>query len=322
MYNKRGEERQILPYLPSKKIIYSVIPVLFVIAGLFWFLKYGPQKESSKNLYVRNLESIAGQFNDKDSDGDGLKDWEEILWKTDINKIDSDNDGFSDKEEMETGYDPMDFSSNPKTGKKTENISQLNFLEPVRNVNLTQELATSMGVKVASLREDSTQDFSNILGMVDKSTSQDLAEFIASFNRQISEKELKISNDNSAEAVKKYSGEISKAIPQNPYPQKREDDIFADAMQTKDFKIIDEYIQYYSQSIINTKNIVVPSDFVLIHKKEIELFMATQKVFENIKEVDTDPLKTVLALQQYERIRNEMKDLVIDYLNLVQKHSQ
>ena len=37
---------------------------------------------------------------DVDTDGDGLKDWEELLWKTDSNKIDTDGDGTNDNEEI------------------------------------------------------------------------------------------------------------------------------------------------------------------------------------------------------------------------------
>lgn len=42
----------------------------------------------------------------KDSDGDGLKDWEESVWRTDPRKADSDGDGTPDGEEVAQNRDP------------------------------------------------------------------------------------------------------------------------------------------------------------------------------------------------------------------------
>jgi hypothetical protein len=42
-----------------------------------------------------------------DTDGDGLLDFEEDLYGTDVNKVDTDGDGYSDAEEIENGYNPL-----------------------------------------------------------------------------------------------------------------------------------------------------------------------------------------------------------------------
>jgi len=53
---------------------------------------------------------IKGESNNpknKDSDKDGLNDYEEIyVYKTNINSVDSDKDGFTDGEEVKYGYNP------------------------------------------------------------------------------------------------------------------------------------------------------------------------------------------------------------------------
>lgn len=276
-----------MTYLPKRKIIYAIVAVLLVSAGLFWFSQNrsaGNESQKNKKLFQGMLEDVAKKFNNLDSNNDGSKDWEEVLQRV-----------------QDSGFN---------------NLSSSN------SINLTRELAKSMGVQVASLKEGEIPDVSDSLNLIDKSANRSVLEFIAGFHTQISEKELKISQDNSLEAIKKYSSDVSEAIPQNPYPQKSEDEIFSEAMNTKNFRIIDEFIQYYEQAIKNMKNVVAPSDFLAIHKREIELFIATKKVYESIKEIDKDPLKTVLALQQNEKIREEMKNLIINFMNLVQKHSQ
>jgi len=80
-----------LKYLPSKKfiIITSVILVLVVIIFVIFFMPSGVKSfiTGNKNptaLKVEN-QSITDLIG-KDSDGDGVPDWEEILWGTDPNK--------------------------------------------------------------------------------------------------------------------------------------------------------------------------------------------------------------------------------------------
>ncbi len=49
-----------------------------------------------------------------DSDGDGLSDWEEALWKTDPHKADTDGDGTPDGAEVRAGRDPLVKGPNDK----------------------------------------------------------------------------------------------------------------------------------------------------------------------------------------------------------------
>lgn len=42
-----------------------------------------------------------------DTDNDGLKDWEELLWRTDLSKPDSDGDGTADGEEVAANRNPL-----------------------------------------------------------------------------------------------------------------------------------------------------------------------------------------------------------------------
>lgn len=84
-------------YLPSKKIA-IVLGVLCLLAvGLaYFFSKLGNSSvagsENNTNVEVVALEDL----NNRDTDGDGVKDWEEALWGTDPNKKDTAGDGVGD----------------------------------------------------------------------------------------------------------------------------------------------------------------------------------------------------------------------------------
>ena len=67
------------------------------------------------------------------------------------------------------------------------------------------------------------------------------------------------------------------------------------------------------------KKVLVPSDFLEIHKREVELFIATQKVYENIKKIKDDPLRTILSLEENQKIREEMSKLINNFLKLAEK---
>lgn len=92
-------------YLPSKKFMYllgsfAVIGIVFVLIFLFFSgkISFSNKKESGK-LSVDRLSMAGLTVNDlikKDSDNDGVSDWEESLWGTDKNNPISFN-GTSDK---------------------------------------------------------------------------------------------------------------------------------------------------------------------------------------------------------------------------------
>ena len=192
------------------------------------------------------------------------------------------------------------------------------FSSQSSSANFTKVIASNMGLGVAQGKINKS-DLKNPLAFTDTKTQKAMRDFLEGFNPQISERELKVSYDNSAEAVRKYAEQVSKAIPERPV-NKKESQIFIEAMQTSNFAVIDQYIEYFNQSIANMKKVAVPSDFLQIHKREIELFIASKQVYENIKEINNDPLKTVLALQENQRIKEEMMNLMQEFTDLAYKH--
>lgn len=75
-----------------------------VLTFLWWFGGKVENGEIGNALYT--TEGNASTTEIKDSDGDGLRDWEERLWITDIHNTDSDGDGTGDGEEVSLGRNP------------------------------------------------------------------------------------------------------------------------------------------------------------------------------------------------------------------------
>ncbi|MFH1979088.1 MAG: hypothetical protein ABII97_01740 [Patescibacteria group bacterium] len=294
---------------------------LFGIGGWFLFVHGDEPEPVFQRAATALLSSEIAERALVDTDGDGLRDWEEALWKTDPKRTDTDSDGFSDSEETSQGYDPLNGSSNPDTKVKsssnppfTENSVELT--KPNNPTNLTEGFARTLQTGITNPASISLEDLNNPLTMVDTGTSRELLKFINELQAKIDSKEIKTSTIVTPEAINIYMGKVANAIPQNPYPNIAEDDIFIEAIEKNDFRKIDEYINYYKISVSKMKQIVVPAPFQEIHKREIELFMATQKVYESVKEINNDPLKTVLALQENQKIREEMVKLIDKLLQM------
>lgn len=106
--------------LPSKKFIIGLAVLLIVALGLVgldrWLVQraaYNNEDGGIDSLSLNSEEELQMQFEalaaleQQDSDGDGLRDWEEALWGTDVNNPDSDGDGVMDGEQIRQLQDDL-----------------------------------------------------------------------------------------------------------------------------------------------------------------------------------------------------------------------
>ena len=92
--------------LPSKKFVIAVLVALAIVVISFFVSQQPPVTKTpiSKNDTEELKENDPAT---KDSDKDGLYDWEENLWGTDANDPDTDGDGISDGEEVAQNRNPL-----------------------------------------------------------------------------------------------------------------------------------------------------------------------------------------------------------------------
>ena len=89
-----------------------------LLGGGFWLLKTG-RTEVKFNRITPEQAQKAAEVLSADADGDGLKDWEEELWHTDLTVADTDGDGTPDGEEIKLGRDPLKAGPDDKLDKET-----------------------------------------------------------------------------------------------------------------------------------------------------------------------------------------------------------
>jgi len=309
-------------YLPSKKFITIVFLLALSAGALFYlgkFVKLKPDLNASlKNIVNQGFVSeLAKRTENLDSDNDGLKDWEEALWKSDPKKSDTDGDGLSDKDEVAGGYDPADTASNSKTGKKIQKVNYPVVADNLEPGNLTQSLAQSIGMKIMNGTDANPLSVNDALSSINQETSQGLAEFEASFHKTVYDSELKISSDNSITAMQEYFQKISDILSRDPFYTQSESPVDLSGIN---ISLIDGYLVYITGAINDVKNIPVPSDFLQDHKKGLEILMSNKEVFLNIRKMNEDPLRAMLAINQLEKNMNELEKLGNSLANLIKSH--
>ena len=81
-------------YMPSKKIVALLIVVVAILVSTS-LMKRDVKPIDNGSVYITTNDTITDDS--VDTDGDGLKDWEERFWGTDPNNPDTDGDGVGDK---------------------------------------------------------------------------------------------------------------------------------------------------------------------------------------------------------------------------------
>lgn len=89
-------------FAPSKRVASLLIVVAATVVAVVIFRSESSfGKESAMQVTLSDDTTPRTTTEEKDSDGDGLKDWEEALWGLSPAKTDSDEDGIGDYQEIE-----------------------------------------------------------------------------------------------------------------------------------------------------------------------------------------------------------------------------
>ena len=114
--------RSLSKFLPSKGFLAVGAALVFSIVLVFGIYKLTNGNSTTNQPLIPILSTtndaavaaIQKSLAEKDSDKDGLKNWEEALWGTDPNNSDTDGDGTPDGEEVGLGRNPTIKGPNDK----------------------------------------------------------------------------------------------------------------------------------------------------------------------------------------------------------------
>lgn len=249
---------------------------------------------------------------DADADNDGLKNWEEEVYKTDPRNPDTDSDGYLDGEEVASGYDPAIKAPNDALeGTDTDAPRTLpknltSYLAQILTQKISSgEIAPAQGDSLDAVKNDPDLPYNQVL--VNEALVQIGLRAKEYFMLPlIKTEDISVSSFPTTYAtIGAYiiaMGQATSRGYETDQLNKSEIDIIRDAVDSKDMKEITLLRASIQKNIEDVKNVTAPQGFEDLHAQQIALLMLQEKIFDAVAHLDEDPAMAAAALETYQQL--------------------
>ncbi len=291
-------------YLPSKPFLVVALPLVSagLIAALFVLYTrddaaYAPA--DSLGAYSE-LASVRARTQELDTDADGLRDWEEVLWDTDPKNPDSDGDGTKDGDEVGFGRNPQRAAANDylvaassSTGPMfTMATSSLTFTERVsREIMGSYLLARQTGTQLS--KEDQEK-------LVDEAVARSAwavePEKVGTSSIQV----VAPSQDASVSYITQVLAILVETVGKNKTDELV---LIGKFIQNKDITAkaeLDVQLSRIREAAKKMQGLAVPEDALALHVNFINASLAYAHTMEALGNVEHDPMAAAAATGKYE----------------------
>lgn len=315
---------------PSNKIIILIGAAILVVGGTFFFKNYGGK--ISLNLFKIKNANTTNQFDsvkqlaeneiNKDSDNDGLKDWEEKLWKTDASNPDTDKDGTPDGQEVKDGRDPIVPNTAPTGATPNDAIRKETAIKNIfdnsapNSSNSTENLSQEFFSEYLSAQQSGTQmsdaDKETLIGnLLAKEVSS------ASVFKKYESSDLNILTDGSQSTIRSYGNAFGEIIITNATTDlENELSVLETAITNQDrtkLNDLDLIISRYKIVIEKSLKIGVPPTAVVLHLNFINAISGLADSITKMKSVIDDPLVSLKGLSIYSESDDALSKSIADF---------
>ena len=231
----------------------------------------------------RIIDSIAN----KDSDNDGLKDWEEALWQTDPSNPDSNGNGIKDGAEIAANRD-QPASTTPKT---------------TRQLTASDQFSRDLFTRYVTIKQTGSgdpADYNNYAGIVQSYIDQEAATMLAKI---YGASDFKIIEDETPVDIRNYGNAIGALFIDDDAPKfENELIVLTRATENQDqteLAKLDKNIAAYQKILAGLLKISVPEIFLPDH---VALTNAVKTIIvgiESMKLTFSNPIKAAAGLQNY-----------------------
>ena len=314
-----------------------LIAIIFAI-GLILFVGAYAKRSAFSQITSLGGREITIEDQNKDSDNDGLKDWEEKFYGTDPINPDTDNDGYLDGEEINSGHNPL---------VKGPNDNQVFYPLPVGDkYNITDKIFTDLDTVVKSYIEQKNQyaqdhpEITNSQEYMTEASKGALTEMMKRamlynekdwadqanailetlpevFKIEISDNDIKISADNNQETMKSYAGKLLLYLDsENFLLQNKNLTLLKDSLSNSDLSQIDDLILANDDEIAKLVDTPVPSSWKDVHKKALKIAITMRNIFVALRGYDSDPIKAIVGANEVKNVLSLWNDLTAEIINL------
>jgi len=297
--------------IPNRKvsIIFLITVIITITIIVTSEISTFTDSKTPSVTYNPNIEITVSGEAKNDSDGDGLFDWEEVLWGTDKMNADTDGDGTNDGDEVSENRDPT------KAGPDDANMSYID--------------------KILKVFEDNPVNQNSLTNKIAVSVAEDY--FITKNNASLTEEEKKQRLNDIIESkiqgqqlIKRYGTSAIKTF--NAYEDPDELLLFAEGFTEKQAKLIEQ--SPLLSSLQGTKEMAVIlmrlADDLILMKTPSELVVPQTKIaniYYNLGYAmvnmwsEEDPVMALIGYQQYKTLMEELSINIDIVKNFFQKYN-
>lgn len=307
-------------FLPSKRFILISLSILFLI-GIVITANNLKEKPAEAPLTMNSDGKIVipKEIQDKDTDGDGLKDWEETLWKTDPKSNDTDGDKTDDLAEIKGNRNPLIANKN-QTGTPSDAISEVVIAEKKKNEEEFNKLSDTEKLSRVLFSQYIAAKGSNNLNDSDKQiilgTAANMIDdkSILKYNKD----SILVNNDNSQTTIREYGNQLGQAFFTGSRQENVENELTILSRVIKyenpdDLKSLDAIIEGYTNTIEKLVTLNVPSQALNLHFSLINDLYNIKESYIRIQRLFTDPVAAIAGMRVYQTESVNLKRDMIEF---------
>jgi len=297
--------------------------VMLAVIGGFWSLKRRTV-ETVQNKNSDDARIAAVVFLEKDTDEDGLKDWEEKLWKTDLQKADTDGDGTPDGEEIRLGRDPLTLGPDDRLDQDTIK-SKISTGTPEK-LTETDKISREFMTRYIELKKET--------GKISAEDAENLAiSLLQKHNLDLKPKEYGLSDlvtatSSDSFAVRAYGNAVGAIlIKHSPKNSESELDIVTRAAKAgspegaeASLKKLDPIINGYSAIIADLLALPIPEGAEIAHLPLLQSLSGLLEGLKGLRALTTNSIQAMPALSLYRDSAENLGIAVQGFGDYFKKH--
>ena len=283
---------------------------IIMVLGLF-VLRFSSTSTEVKNttsgIDVVDEEALVGaliaeNFSEKDTDGDGLRDWEETLWNTDPEISDTDGDGTNDGDEVDLNRDPRKEGPGDELGEAdypggTTNIADLDS---------TERFARDFFAGYVDLRKkgylsnESIRDYT-LNALVENSIINPLTNTYTANNVQ--------AGSSANNALRTYGNQLGTILlTTEAYDMDDAAILFNSLLYNRpdDIEFLRKNAEAYRSIAEQFMSIVVPQTAATLHIRLANSFVSLANTVDAFAAASEDPVRSLGAVSQYTAVLDEL----------------
>ncbi len=279
-------------FLPTKRFVATLVGAFLAIIVIFFTIAFirqqhntsvMPSTQERTRMVGQNALTNFQNIQKRDSDEDGIPDWEEALWGTNPQLADTDNDGFTDSQEIGDIKEKIEASDDSMPSD--QELSDVDVLS--RDLYSTIALLDQQGVL-----DESHDELSELFqGQVMNAFNYDL----------VTLSDINLGND-SPEVIDAYRNDLIDIL--RTYTINENDWVFIAGNATKPIKQPEalEAVEKYQNYFEAMKDTIVPIKGQQYHLNMLNAVKGLWRAGEAILYTDQDPLLGASATLQLSSI--------------------